>query len=113
CGTTIVWWRQSLGVNRTNSQGSRRLIRAAAELGGAAFKERGITEEERQRFRQLALELDLGRYLRLVPAGGLPLWTPEELSLLGTKPDAVIARKIGRTLYAVRSKRLKEGISRY
>jgi hypothetical protein len=54
CGTTIVRWRRALGVTRTSSPGIRRLIRASAERGGVAFKERGFTEEERERFRRQA-----------------------------------------------------------
>jgi hypothetical protein len=55
-GTTIVAWRKALGVNRTNSPGSRRLLRASSERGGVAFRERGFSEEERERFRQQSRE---------------------------------------------------------
>jgi len=34
-----------------------------------------------------------------------PEWTPEEDALLGTMPDAVLARKLGRTAAAVRARR--------
>ena len=37
-------------------------------------------------------------------------WTPKEIKLLGTKPDAELARKIGRTVEAVSLKRQKLGI---
>src|SRR2546426_10086052 len=37
-------------------------------------------------------------------------WTPQEIKLLGTKPDAELARKIGRTVEAVSLKRQKLGI---
>jgi hypothetical protein len=110
CALTIVRWRRALGVNRTNSEGSQRLIRDCAERGGAAFKERGFTDAEKEHFRQRALELNLGQYLQVVPAGGLPVWTPHEIKQLGTARDAEVARRIGRTLQAVRTKRLNEGI---
>jgi hypothetical protein len=37
--------------------------------------------------------------------GGRPGWTAEELALLGTADDEVIAKRIGRTAGAVRQKR--------
>jgi hypothetical protein len=36
-------WRRALGVGRTDNEGSRRLIRAAAAAGGEALRERGLT----------------------------------------------------------------------
>src|SRR5262245_46680800 len=37
--TGVVWrWRKTLGVNRADPEGSRRLIRAAAAVGAAAIK---------------------------------------------------------------------------
>jgi hypothetical protein len=110
CGTTIVWWRKALGATRTSCEGSRRLIQANAELGGEAFKERGFTEEEIQGFRELERKHNSRRNFLAVPAGGLPVWTEEEIALLGTAPDPEIARKIGRGLKGVRSKRLNLGI---
>src|SRR5262245_13811275 len=43
-----VWrWRKALGVTRTSSAGSRRLIHAAAKAGASAVRERQYTDEER------------------------------------------------------------------
>jgi hypothetical protein len=39
------------------------------------------------------------------PPDGARLWTAEEYVLLGTMPDAEVARKIGRTVKAVRARR--------
>jgi hypothetical protein len=39
------------------------------------------------------------------PPDGARLWTAEEEALLGTMPDAEVARRIGRTVGAVRSRR--------
>jgi hypothetical protein len=39
-----------------------------------------------------------------------PAWKPEEIALLGTDYDHIIAAKLGRTLASVRQKRLLSGI---
>jgi len=41
--------------------------------------------------------------------GGRP-WTAEELALLGTLPDGVVAKRIGTTVEAVRHQRAWRGI---
>lgn len=40
-------------------------------------------------------------------------WSPEELALVGTRPDAVVAAAIGRTMSAVKLKRMRLEIPRY
>ncbi len=40
-------------------------------------------------------------------------WGPDELTLLGKMPDAVVAHKIGRTFMAVKIRRHKLQIARY
>src|SRR5262245_20654845 len=63
-GVHAVWrWRKALGVGRMDSAGSRRLIQAAAEQGAEGIKRREWTAEEREQYRQRAVELDLGRFL--------------------------------------------------
>jgi hypothetical protein len=58
----VVWrWRKALGVTRATNEGSRRLIRAAAEKGAAAQRGVPLPAEQVERRRQTALELDLGR----------------------------------------------------
>jgi hypothetical protein len=109
-GGALVWrWRKALGVGRADPEGSRRLIRAAAEAGAAAMHERGLTDEEVEEQRRRAVELDLGQYL---PMGYHGLrWTPQELALLGTIPDEELAAQIGKTLVAVSLKRRRLGIA--
>src|SRR5262249_4292315 len=46
------------------------------------------------------------------PAAGVP-WTAEEEALLGMVPDEVVARKTGRTVYAVESRRQLLRIRKY
>ncbi|HKB35614.1 MAG TPA: hypothetical protein VKD72_04115 [Gemmataceae bacterium] len=105
-----MWhWRRALGVGRTDSPGSRRLIRAAAETGAEGIKRREWTDEEREQYRQRAVELDLGRFL--VAPRLERQWKRAELRLLGTAPDEEIAARIGRTTTAVRIMRTRLGIS--
>jgi hypothetical protein len=107
---TLVWrWRKALGVGRADSEGSRRLIQAAAETGAAAMHERGLADEEADERRRRAVELDLGRYLHTAYHG--PRWTPQEVALLGTMPDEELAARIGKTPVAVRQKREELGIA--
>jgi hypothetical protein len=46
------------------------------------------------------------------PAAGRP-WTAEEDGLLGTMPDAEVAKRTGRSLGAVRDRRYARGIKRF
>jgi hypothetical protein len=100
----VVWrWRKALGVGWTDSEGTRRLMRAAAKAGARVIRERPFTAAERDQRRQQAVELDLGRHLRTGYHGRR--WTAEEIALLGKVPDAEVARKVNRTVAAVRQKR--------
>jgi hypothetical protein len=101
-------WRRALGVGRTDNEGTARLMRAAAEKGGEAARERGLTDEECDERSRRALRLNLAQYLWTGYHG--PLWTPAQLRLLGRYPDEVVAAKVGRTAGAVRSKRTSLGI---
>jgi hypothetical protein len=101
-------WRRVLGVGRTDNEGTARLMRAAAEKGGEAGRERGLTNEECDERSRRALRLNLGRHLRTGYHG--PRWTQAQLRLLGKHPDEVVAAKIGRTAGAVRCKRTSMGI---
>jgi hypothetical protein len=64
-GPKAVWrWRRAPGVGgRDGTEGSRRLIQAAAAKGGAGMRARGLTDRERRQRRKRARELDLGQYL--------------------------------------------------
>jgi hypothetical protein len=101
-------WRRVLGVGRTDNEGSRRLIRAAAAAGGEALRERGLTEEECDERSRRALRLNLAQHLWTGYHG--PRWTLAQLQLLGRFPDEVVAAKVGRTVEAVRCKRTSLGI---
>jgi hypothetical protein len=106
----VVWrWRQALGVGRMDNEGSARLIRAAAEMGGEAFGARGWTPEERERLRRVNARLGLARTLVLGYHG--PRWGAGEIALLGTVSDREVARRTGRSVDGVRRKRTKLGIA--
>ena len=108
CKGAVGRWRKTLEVTRTNSEGSQRLIHVAAELGAEAMSERGLTPEEREQRRERALQKNLSQYLQKGYHG--PWWKTEDIALLGTMDDAEVARRTGRTLEAVRSKRERLGI---
>ena len=99
-----VWrWRKALGISRAGTEGSRLLIQAAAHMGAAAIKARTWTQEESEQRRQRSVALGLGMYLNAGYHG--PWGTPDEVALLGTAPDEVVAGQIGRTVTAVRVKK--------
>jgi hypothetical protein len=107
----VVWrWRRALGVTRTNNEGSRRRMRAAAEAGAARQRGVPLPPEAVERRRRTAREKNLAQYLR--PGYHGPRWTEEDLALLGRLPDEEVARRTGRTWNAVRQKREKLGIPR-
>ncbi len=98
--------RTALEVTRTNNKGTRRLLRRTAEYVAEMMREREWTEAERQQRREQAERLDLERHLREAFHRTFG-WKPAELRLLGKLPDAEVARRTGRTVEAVRSKRAK------
>jgi hypothetical protein len=107
--STVCLWRKALGVEgRAGTPGSQRLIQAAAERGAEAMQSHTFTTAEREVKRRNAVALDLGRHLETGYHG--PRWTPEDLALLGTIPDADLARLLGRTETAVRVMRTRRGI---
>jgi hypothetical protein len=108
-GKETVWrWRRALGVGRMDSQGSRRLIRAAAEAAAARVRGKKLPPEAVERRRRTALAMSLGRNLQLGFHGRW--WALEELALLGTMPDEDVAARIARTRDAVRIMRTRLGI---
>jgi hypothetical protein len=105
----VVWrWRRALGVTRTNNEGSRRRMRAAAEAGAARLRGVPLPPEAVERRRQTARALNLGRYLHKGYHGRR--WTAKDLALLGKLTDDEIARRTGRSWNAVRQKREELGL---
>jgi hypothetical protein len=107
---TSLWhMRRALGVTRTNNEGTRRLMREASQFGADVMRERDWTDAERDARRDRAERLNLGRHLR-DGYNATRAWKPGELRLLGTLPDAEVARRTGRPVNAVRIKRTRLGI---
>jgi hypothetical protein len=105
----VVWrWRKELGVTRTNNEGTRQLIQAAAEAGAEALRYRGLSDEQCEQRSRTAVRLNLKRFLH--PGYHGPRWTPEQLQLLGKEPDHVVAGKVGRSVTAVRIMRQRLGL---
>jgi hypothetical protein len=97
-----------LGVEgRDGTEGSRRLIQAAAEKGADQVRGKPLSPERVEVRRRNAHELNLGQYLD--PAHGRG-WSKAELRLLGKVPDAEVAAQTGRSENGVRQKRCRLGI---
>src|SRR6516164_1577422 len=77
-------------------------------MGAAEQRGRELPPEQVERRRRTARELNLARHLRTGYHG--PRWTKAQLRLLGTAPDEVVAKKVGRTTQAVRCMRARRGI---
>jgi len=93
-------------VTRTNCEGSRRLIQAAAQKGADAVAAREWTPAERQARSRRAIALNLGRNLDYGPT-----WTADQVALLPTMSDAMVAERTSRSADAVRQKRRRLGIA--
>ena len=65
------------------------------------------TDEERDQQSSRSKRLGL-RPLNRWAEGG---WTPEQVAMLGTDHDEVIAKKVGKTTNAVTRRRTREGIA--
>jgi hypothetical protein len=109
----VVWkWRKVFGVGGTaTTTGSKRAHQSKSMAGAKAMKRRRWTEEELAEKRRIANELGLKPGLRWTPERGG--WTSEQLALLGTDSDAIIAGKLSRTENAVRLKRERLAIPKY
>jgi hypothetical protein len=109
-GDAVVWrWRKAFGVGgHATTKGSRRAIRAAAQKGAGAMKAKEWTDAELDAKSETAKRIGLRSGPRWTPERGG--WTAEEVALLGTDHDKIIAKKLGRTLGAVTSRRTQRKI---
>jgi hypothetical protein len=102
-----VWrWRQALGVPRFN-EGSARVRKELNAKTADSLRGKKLPTEQVEQRRRSALALNLAQYMHRVERPDR--WTPEELALVGTLPDAEVAARIGRTESAVRTKRARRG----
>ncbi len=105
----VVWrWRREFGVGgHATTKGSKRAIRAAAQLGANAIKAKEWTEAELDAKAATAKRIGL-KPVRWTPERGG--WTAEQAALLGTDHDEVIAKKLGRSRSAVTTQRVQRKI---
>ena len=103
-GASVSW------LPRTNNKGTNRLVKRSAQFGGEVTKERVWTDEERQERAEQAERLNLVRHAQAALRRQQG-WKASELRLLGRKPDAEVASRIGRSVNAVRIKRERLGIA--
>lgn len=107
--THTVWsWRKFFGVEQWGTEGSRRLHAEISQLGAAANQERKISKEEHKRRRRARRAFPRPLPQRWKEDG----WKKHELELLGSIPDEELARRIGRSVNAVRVMRTRRGITR-
>jgi hypothetical protein len=108
CSKVVTLWRKALEVGRGDNPGTQRRIRAAVEAAAGAQRGRTFTpdqiEHRRQAFAKRNARTNDPSYLGAI-------WTEEELSMLGTRPDAEVAVLVGRTVEAVAIQRRKRGIA--
>jgi len=106
--TTVAKWRKALGVTKTNNEGTHRLVRAATEKALAVALETELSEDERERRREVMRSMRLWEVAPAVTFG--KPWTPEDDAVLGTLRDAEAAERTGHTLDGVRDRRRELGI---
>ena len=107
----VVWrWRKAFAVGRAGTEGSERLIQAAAERGALpAPRGKKLSADAREQRRKRAISDGYGR--RLSPGYNLgPTWTDAELALLGTMADQDVAKRIGKSRDAVRAQRRRRKV---
>lgn len=104
--STVWLWRQALGVSMWGTEGSKRLLRRTIAASVAVTKGKKVPRARVRR--AVATRRAKGNYPmnRWLKDG----WKKDQLALLGTMPDEVLAKKIGRTSNAVRVKRTRLGI---
>jgi hypothetical protein len=104
----VVWrWRKALGVTRWGTEGSKLLHQEVSKRGADAIRGRRLSEETVRRRVQTRRERGCPPPNRRAEDG----WKPEEVALLGTLPDDELARRPGRSLIAVSTKRRRLGIA--
>ncbi len=106
CFSVVHRWRRNQNVGFMDSEGSRRLIRAAAAHGADCVRGLPMPDHGRALRRRIAIEgghvANFGKEVRP--------WTAEELALLGTDYDRAIAVQIGRAEDTVQKRRKAMGI---
>ena len=111
--TKAVWnWRRAFGVAALGTPGSQALREELNAELAANLRGRSLSRAARDRRRRTARELNLGQHLDTARTRRWlgKNWTAEKKALLGTLPDADLAKRFGRSETAVRVRRTKLGI---
>ncbi|MDB5312585.1 MAG: hypothetical protein JWO38_6787 [Gemmataceae bacterium] len=104
-GSHAAWNRRKrfTGGGKFPTRGSTAAHRKASQTGNEGMKAKEWTDEERDRKAELSNALGLRPGPRWTEDG----WTAEQLALLGTDRDEVIAVRVGRSVRAVTVKRVR------
>ncbi|MDB5305984.1 MAG: hypothetical protein JWO38_186 [Gemmataceae bacterium] len=102
-GSHAAWnWRKRFTTRgKLPTPGSKAAHLKASRAGAEGMRAKEWTDEERDRRAELSKELGLRPGPRWADDG----WTADQLALLGTDRDEVIAKRVGRAVQAVRVKR--------
>jgi len=106
CYTVVHRLRRNQNVGFMDSEGSRRLIRAAAARGAECVRGLPMPDHGRALRRRIAIENGHVAHFGIE----VRPWTAEELALLGTDYDRAIAARIGRAEDTVQKMRKSMGI---
>jgi hypothetical protein len=110
-GTHAVWgWRKAFGVTQWGTPGSRRLLDETTRKANATVRGKKLPRAAVRERRARAKELDLARHLRAFQSVRFPPWPAADAALIGTMPDTVLARRLGRTRDEVHKERRRRGI---
>lgn len=122
CRKVVQKWRRALGVEKY-PVGSRLLQRRNAMENMTPTRVRRMVEAARKHLKgrpksaNWRLRMSALTKARIRKRGAidpnLKLWTKREERLLGTRSDEEIAAKLGRSTYAVMSRRLQLGVRRF
>jgi hypothetical protein len=105
----VFRWRKVLNVTLTNNDGTQHLLRQSGKASGKEMQTREWTDAERRLRRRRAKRLKLICFANASNEREHG-WTASELALLGTLSDEDVAVKIGRSVNAVRVRRMRFGI---
>jgi hypothetical protein len=115
-GTKPVWnWRRAFGVSHLGTPGSRTVrTELNRELAGD-LRGGKLSKAACERRRRTAKKLNLGQHLdnALERRWAGKNWTTEQVALLGTQPDADLAKLFGRSERAVEVRRTLLGIATF
>jgi hypothetical protein len=108
----VVWkWRKRFGVcGKFATLGSKAAQLVASAAGARVTRGKQLSDEVCDARAERARQSGRRPPYQWAHAGG---WTAAELVLLGTAPDWVVARRVGRTVGAVTVKRVRRKVAAF